>query len=297
MFPRFPAFKELNRDDRALVSTLLYRAEPEVSELSFGSLYSWRRCCNTSWCLLDGTLLFIEQGEDGAHYLLPPVGSAVSVDLVRELLFWLRDTFPLSQPTIERAGFDLIQMLDETFCVTPQPDEFDYLYRRTAIAELQGSLLRDKRRTIRKLTHSHTCRATVLLPDHLPQCRRVNHEWQQWRCRQIDPDEADAANACLDQFEQLQLEGTVIMVDDRIEAFSISEPLNSTTMVVHVERASPRYPELFAFLVWQSCRQYQPQIGWVNRAQDRGLPGLKQAKRSWCPARMIEKFRILLRYP
>ncbi len=295
MIPGFPDFKQLELADKELVSSCLYNAEPELSELGFASLYSWRGFCKTCWCIADGLLLFLEQGEDGSRYFLPPVGASVSPAIVRELLLWLKERFPDVETTIERAGYLTTAELDDRFIVEPQPEHFDYLYRRTAIAGLQGTKLRGKRSQIRKLEDYNGYRTDRLLKEHLPGCRRVNQEWQEWRGKRADSDEADAVSVCLDNFEQLQLEGTVILIDGRIEGFSVSERLNSNTMVVHFEKASPRYPDLFSALIWQSCNQYDEEIEWINRAQDKGLPGLRQAKRSWNPTRMIEKFRISLR--
>ena len=59
--------------------------------------------------------------------------------------------------------------------------------------------------------------------------------------------------------------------------------------MVHIEKALSRVPEAYAMInqqfVCHSCMDYR----YVNREEDTGSEGLRQAKRSYRPAFMVEK--------
>jgi uncharacterized protein len=96
-------------------------------------------------------------------------------------------------------------------------------------------------------------------------------------------------------FEALEMEGGVITVNDQLEAFTLGERLNKETAVVHIEKADVRIRGLYAVVNQQFCEKQWKDIPWINREQDLGEPGLRKAKLSYNPDRLVEKFRITLR--
>lgn len=287
-------FKELVSDDRQMLVEHLLKWPPEVSEQGFCNLIIWRHYCQTRWCCYGDHLLFVEQRPDGSHYLLPPLGPGITPDLICHLLTWLEKQYPGQQAAIERAGRRLVEQLDQRCSIEPEPDHADYLYQRSELAELKGKRLQYKRSLVRRLQKQHVVQSVPLATTHLDDCRRVYRLWQESKAGQVDRDEACAVNECLELFDELPLSGIAIMIDGRIEGFSISEALSPDTWLVLIEKASPCAPGLFPLLAQEACRRYPPHVLWVNRAQDLGIPGLRQAKRALNPGRMGEKWRIRL---
>ena len=78
-------------------------------------------------------------------------------------------------------------------------------------------------------------------------------------------------------------------------AFSIGEPLNSDTYVVHIEKAlasvQGAYPMINQQFVLHHCQDY----AYVNREEDTGDEGLRKAKLSYQPQLLVEKFQA--RFP
>lgn len=80
----------------------------------------------------------------------------------------------------------------------------------------------------------------------------------------------------------------------RIIAFTFGEQLNENTAVVHVEKADPNirgaYPAINQAYV-SSCWQ---DMMYINREEDMGHDGLRKAKESYKPEKLIEKFNAQL---
>ena len=90
---------------------------------------------------------------------------------------------------------------------------------------------------------------------------------------------------------ELDLEGIVISVDGVVKAFVLGERLNRDTAVCHFEKAEPFMEGLsqlvnreFAARLFTDCR-------YINREQDLGEPGLRNAKLSYHPVELVRKFR------
>ena len=99
----------------------------------------------------------------------------------------------------------------------------------------------------------------------------------------------------LDSFRELSLRGGVILIDGNIEAFTIGEPLNRETFVIHFEKANPRIIGLYQAINQEFCRTIADEYRFVNREQDLGEPGLRRAKESYCPDHLVEKYIVRIR--
>ena len=63
---------------------------------------------------------------------------------------------------------------------------------------------------------------------------------------------------------------------------------------VHIEKADPEIPGLYAVINQQFCENSWPDVPFVNREQDLGEPGLRKAKLSYYPDHLEEKFEVCL---
>ena len=107
-------------------------------------------------------------------------------------------------------------------------------------------------------------------------------------------DEWEAVREALNHFSALRLQGGVILMGSEVEAFALGELLNNETAVVHIEKANPEIPGLYAVINQQFCEKSWQDVPYVNREQDLGEPGLRKAKLSYYPEHLEEKFRIRL---
>jgi len=103
-----------------------------------------------------------------------------------------------------------------------------------------------------------------------------------------------AIGAVLTNFQALQLQGAVILINDQVQAFSCGELLNKDTVVIHLEKADPELRSLYAVINQEFTRQAWAGVPFINREQDLGEPGLRKAKLSYHPHHLVEKFRIRL---
>jgi len=119
---------------------------------------------------------------------------------------------------------------------------------------------------------------------------------QEWLTRQHSDDvimqaENFAVEQALTYFAKLELSGALIRVDGKIEAFAVGEALSEDTAVIHIEKANPEIVGLYQMINREFLRNAWANMTYVNREEDMGIPGLRAAKQSYRPIRMVEKYR------
>lgn len=298
--PKFPDFKPLALEDRQRVHDLLWRYQPDTSELTFTNLFIWRDHYRVQWSLYQDWLLLLCSDDDGEAYALPPVGPASRLEVTRLLLQWIREAKGVAMPRIERADMRLITEIAETpeFSVEMTRDHFDYVYEREALATLAGRKYSAKRNHINNFMRTYgDYTYETLTAETASECLDVAHTWCMKRRCEDDLDlleERDAVFDALQNFVALEVEGGLIRLDGHVQAFTLGELLNDATLVVHIEKADPDIQGLYPLINQQFIQHYSQEVQAVNREQDLGEPGLRRAKESYYPHHLVEKARIRL---
>ena len=102
----------------------------------------------------------------------------------------------------------------------------------------------------------------------------------------------EATARLLENFESLPVRGGGIFMDQSLVAFSIGEPVSKDTVLVHLEHAAD-YRGLFNVINSEFCANEWSGFTYVNREEDMGLAGLRQAKMAYRPVKLLEKFNAV----
>jgi uncharacterized protein len=216
---------------------------------------------------------------------------------VRELLSWLREVRQAPEPFIARADEKLVRELsgNPEFSLEPQREHFDYRYASADLIGLAGRKYHGKKNHLNKFRA--TCRFSYepMTPEHVPACLEFQDSWCD--CNRCTDDmnlmhEWAAVQELLGAFGRLGVQGGVILIEGIVEAFTLGELLNSQTAVVHIEKANAQIPGLYSVINQQFCEHAWRAVPFINREQDLGDEGLRQAKLSYHPERLVEKYII-----
>jgi len=183
------------------------------------------------------------------------------------------------------------------YILEEDPANWDYVYLASDLINLPGRKYHKKKNHINRFVSRYSYQYRPLTPDLIDGCIELQRAWCGIRdC--FAPEHmslAEEHEAILDVLQNAQVLGAiggVILIDGRVAAFSIGEPLNRETFVIHFEKASLDYPGLYQLINRDFCADACSGFTYVNREQDLGEPGLRQAKESYYPHHMIEKFLV-----
>ena len=297
--PVFPVFVDLELKDRDVFQAFFSEYKPEISELTFTNLFVWRSHYKFQWSFYKDWLLIVSlEGEYGT-YAMEAVGPSPRDQVTRLVLEWLKEEKGEYNPRIERADERIISEIEDMkgISIVPTRDHFDYVYLRDDLVKLAGNKYRSKRNHINQLLRTYTYRYEELAPDHIEDCVELQEKWCILRRCEEDLDllgEWDAVKEILKCYDSLEVQGAVITIESKVVAFTIGQMLNENTAVVHIEKADPEIPGLYPVINQRFCENNLKNAVYINREQDLGIPGLREAKLSYSPDHMIKKFRITL---
>jgi hypothetical protein len=178
---------------------------------------------------------------------------------------------------------------------------WDYLYSAEKLDTLAGKALHGKRNHINRFTAENNWSYSALTPADFPDCQAFLDGWLAASEQDMDDglsDERMAIGRAFEHFEPLGLEGGILRVDGKPVAFTLGEPVCQHTFVVHFEKADADINGAYTMINREFVRQIRknhPLVQWINREDDMGLDSLRQAKQSYHPDRMVEKYTVVVK--
>ncbi|MBI5489210.1 MAG: DUF2156 domain-containing protein [Deltaproteobacteria bacterium] len=293
--PEFPRRRPLVLSDQAAVRATFSAASPEMSDFTFACLWIWRRTLEVEIAAMDGGLVFVVNSERCPRFALPPFGTADPVGAAKRLVRALEDEVgPGASLRLVPSGL-AGEMVRHGFTAAPDPGAADYVYRASDLIQLPGKRFAAKRNWVRRCLAAHSCEYVVVRGPVVAACEEYLEEW----CAERDCDgdwmlqaEARAMREAFAAWDVLGLRGGALRVDGRIRAFAVGERLSAAMGVQHFEKADARIPGLYQVVTQWFAREEFSGLEWINREEDLGNEGLRKAKLSYHPARMIEKFIV-----
>jgi uncharacterized protein len=297
LLPAFPEFARLSLAHREAIEPVLAEAHPEVSELSLPELFAWRGVRQTQVTEVDGGFCAYVL-RHGKRCFCSPVGVRDTAQTIHRLLTWLRQhgedgfVYALTDAQARLAEASGLLVAEE------DPDNADYVYKVRDLIDLPGHKYDGKRNHINYFLRNNEFSFSPLQAANVPEVIEFEKRWYTHRHHTELPGlaaEDQAVHELLHNFRDLPVEGAIIRIAGRIEAFAVTARLNRDTAVVIAEKANPEIRGLYQAINQMVCERVLSRFTWVNREQDAGDPGLRRAKLSYNPHHMIAKYRVRLR--
>jgi len=294
-------FQPLKLEHKPIFDKMFARTQSDNSWFTFVNLFIWQDAYHPEWVVEDDCL-FVTLSRHGVFYAFPPfvpseqdfpaaVDKLVTYFNGRDVPFLLKG---LSASMAEL----LTTCRPGRFTATPRRDRYDYVYLTTDLAELNGRKYHSKRNHITKFTAANPdWHYGKLTPSRIEECMEIANIWCVHRECAIYPDlalEYQAIKLAFANYDALDLQGGVILIDNKVQAFTFSEKLNKEMAVIHIEKANPKIDGLYAIINKEFCKNAWQEVTYINREEDLGVPGLRKAKESYFPVKLIEKYDLTL---
>lgn len=293
-------FKDITLADRELVTSFIFNGERRNCDLSFSNLCSWRFLFQTQIAVVDGFLAFKFYVRDKLFYMLP-VGDGEVEPLIDRLI---HEAAAEQQPfcmlgVCEGTRAKLEQHMPEKFVFTANRDYADYLYLREDLTTLKGKKFQPKRNHLNRFRKLYAdYRYEPITQENVPECLRFAKEWCLMNdCAQQKgvENEHRAIEYALNHFDEIGLTGGILKVQGRIAAFTYGMPINHDTFGVHVEKADTSIEGAYTMINYEFSNQIPDSFTYINREEDLGIEGLRKAKLSYHPYKILNKHMACLK--
>jgi len=258
-----------------------------ISEFTFAGLYLFRHTYDYRVSRLPGGGLVISGTKEGKTFFYLPCCQAPK-GIFDELMVRFDYMKNLSE---SQAAQHRIELESRGYLVQEDRDNFDYLYNRTDLAELTGKEYHKKRNLVNGFISTYECEQKPLKRENVADAVAVLDEWR--AAKGYDGDYR-AAREGLELFQELGMRGAVYYIDGAPVGWCLGEPLAKGTMfAVHYEKACDRFKGIYQFINQAFAQSLPAYFKLVNREQDLGNEGLRQAKMTYRPCGFVRKYRII----
>ncbi len=287
-------FKDITPADREAITAFTLGSPRRSCDYSFANMCSWRFLFGSQYAIQEGFLLVKYQVHGMPTYMLP-LGEGDLRAMIESLMADARGQgVPFIMSGICSEVIPQIEaLLPGRFTFTTDRDLADYVYLRTDLATLAGKKLQPKRNHVNKFKRTYQYEYTPITPERIPECLELEAEWcKANNCDQHEGtgNERRALEYALRHFDELGLMGGILHVEGRIAAFTFGSPINHDTFDVHVEKADTAIDGAYAMINREFSNHVPAQYTYMNREEDLGIEGLRKAKLSYQPARLLEKY-------
>jgi len=297
VIPEFPDFREIDMSCKEDINKLLARFPLEASEYTFTNFFAFRFTYNFKLSVLKNNLILVKDTEAVSAFC--PVGNSQMKEVLEEVFNYLKGK--TDEPYLERVPESFIETYingNGRFVAEEERDHFDYVHDVKELIELRGNKFHDKRNKVNKFRGLYEYEYITVTPDLIDECLAFEDYWCEVReCEKyygLDKERC-AILQMMYNFDSLNITGGVIKIDGKIAALSLGEKFLSDTMVIHVEKANADIPGLYQVINQEFLRHEAEDCLYVNREQDLGIDGLRKAKMSYNPVRLIKKYKVMIK--
>lgn len=286
--PNYPNFVPLAWDHRQTLGSLLSQGSSGISEFTFAGLYLFRATYQYRVCLAPDGSPIVAGEKGGQRFVLLPL-DLPELSLLEDLL----NRFD-SVKNLSRAQAERLRPLAETqgWSLIPDRDNWDYLYDTREMATLTGKRFHKKRNLIHQFEHLYgSLEHEPLSVDNTPDALQVLQTWLSQHPG-VEHD-LDAAREGLERGPELGLDGWLFRYHGRPVAYVQGEPSPGTqAYIIHFEKANAAFKGIYQVVFRDFAQGLIGRFPRINREQDLGDPGLRQAKETYRPVGFVEKFRL-----
>lgn len=282
----YPNFKPIDLSMKSEFFPSFNLLSDGISEFTFAGLYLFRNTYQYEVAWLPDRGLIIRGIKHGERFFFVPC-CLPSNELLTELFaeYAYLKNMSESQCHKERVRLEMAG-----FFVTEDRDNFDYFYKREDLAELSGKAYHKKRNLVNAFLNNYHYEQKFLNKETKSDALYI---LEAWRKEKGEDGDYQANREALELLEMLELRGSIFYVENEPAGFVIGEPLAKARMfAVHFEKGLSKFKGIYQFINQAFAQTLPRSYHFINREQDLGDPGLRQAKMTYRPAGFVKKYRV-----
>lgn len=292
-------FNDIKVEDCSWVRPLLRENPTKSCEYAFVNIYMWKRIYNTKIARFEDYLVARSEMKR-LHYLFP----AGHGDRKRVIEAILADAEEVGKEPVlfsltEAQTQEVDALFPGVFVFERPRGDTDYLYNTEDLANLPGKKYQKKRNHCSRFERDNPDWSFAeITRDVMDEVCEFNNHW----CRLYDnrgdegiEEEHRAIELVCRHYEELKIKGGYIRANGQVVAFSFGSALSDEVFVTHVEKALYDITGAYAIINREMARRFGNGYAYINRENDLDEEGLREAKLSYHPALLEDKYTAELK--
>ena len=284
--------KPVTFNDFDTIYGFLKKHPSENCDFNICNLFGWNLSHKLEYTIyLDRLILF----NPFHSCLLAPVGER----LPAEELFQISNCFKEKNENVEilAVSEDYINdaNLSEYFHIRNDETWNNYIYATENLVNLAGKKLAKKKNLISQFKRFYTdVSLKVIDANDYAEVMEFCYYWR--KTHEVGDEyldvEFEAIKAILTHWDLFPCDGLKLYVGGKICAFSIYSPQTADMATVHFEKYDSAIKGAGQVINQETAKILLKDFKYINREEDMGFPGIRQAKRSYQPVRMLPYYKL-----
>nr|WP_302578990.1 phosphatidylglycerol lysyltransferase domain-containing protein [Methanobrevibacter arboriphilus] len=283
-------FKPISLSDKPIFDDYFNKTNFNNAEKNFSNLFMWRKTYEYEYAIINDCLCIKGKLRDSkkpfCHFPYGGCDIKDSLSLIKEVFKKEGNTL-IIKPLLPEMKKCLEKTLED-FTLIEDRDSFDYIYKSNKLITLSGSKLRNKRRWLKKFRENYAYTYEEINSNNLIEAKEFTINTI--KNSNNDTDEIIAMEEMFDNLFELGIKGCIIRIDGKIVGVSTGEELTKDTVVIHCERADTNFEGIYNCINQEFCEKQWSNYEFINREEDLGIEGLRQAKLTYRPDLLLSKY-------
>ncbi len=294
---RLENWKRIALTDAEELLPALTGSEVNSCECAFGNLYVWGYPCGTRWQKYHDHFYFHLPCMDVMFFSgYPEPAELAEISKIMTSAGRSGKFFQITQKYLETYPAEEI---GKYFTVEQLPDaSAEYIYEVESLVELKGEKLRKKRNLIKQFLKEYPDAAVMdITPGKiLDDCLALSAEWRKNLPDSLSLQMEAAAMAHLpDGFTEMGYEGIAAYIHggETLAAYAVYARINHEMYTESFEKSRSDCKGAAQFINHEMAKRLTGKCRYINREQDLGSEGLRQAKLSYAPVFLLKNYQFL----
>lgn len=292
-------FKDVELSDQEILEAYYRKLNSRSCDDCFSNLYLWKHLEPMEYQIVDGVLVL--RSKTPKSFFRFPMGDEGRLSGVLDGMqqFAKAEGVPFLMRLVTREQFEVLdRVCPGKFHFEPTRNFWDYVYETEKLANLSGRKYHGKKNHINKFLRDYSDWSyEPITDDNVEECFQMGLKWRVLNdCDQLFEKRIEMCVALnsLRLLKELHLKGGLLRVNGSVVAYTIGEMVNEDTFVVHIEKALTDIEGAYTVINQQFVEHEMQDCPYVNREDDTGDEGLREAKESYHPVMMVEKGDVTL---
>jgi uncharacterized protein len=305
---------------KATMDEYLNLINVDVSDYTFAGNYIWLSTATGFYTIVNETfcLFILNSGE--LSMLLPPIGKKENTYDAMIQCFEIMNSHNSNRnySKIEYVHEELLEgfvdYLEEGTLVYEMLKDFiiekklvDYIYKVEDLIDLKGDSYKSKRNEINRFRNVYPNHKIEILDKekHGSEVMALFNKWVRDRTTYMPKEEVEvfmdgiyferfAIKRLMNDYNNLDIIGLVIYIDDEVKGFTVGERINEHTASVIIEKTDFEVLGCAQFIFREFTKILKDKyaVEYINVGDDMGFENLKKVKMSYRPKKLVPKYTI-----
>lgn len=312
--------KHFDLSAKETMNEYLKRINVDISDYTFAGNYIWLSTATGFYTIVNDTfcLFILNSGE--LSMLLPPLGEKENTYEAILKCFDIMNSHNSNRnySKIEYVHEDILEgfvdYLEEGTLIYEMLKDFiiekklvDYIYKVDDLIDLKGDAYKSKRNEINKFKKIYPEHRIEIMDKEKHGAAVLNlfNKWVKDRTTYMPKEEVEifldgiyferfAIKRLINDYNNLDIIGLVIYIDDEVKGFTVGDRINEKTASVIIEKTDFEILGCaqFIFREFTKILKNKYDIDYINVGDDMGFENLKKVKMSYRPNKLVPKYTI-----